>query len=149
MGFTVPIPPPNIMLLCACPSSDATLKCKAVATPTRPTPPRNDHLTSPPTVATGTNFAPGVRNPYIRSSMPHPNPRFTIAVTPSSSAKKTSGSSPAPLISRKKKSAPQAFTLVFHILNCTFPLGLAAWHTTNAMMLVLIMMMQMTMQIAM
>eukprot|EP00978_Attheya_sp_CCMP212_P043333 scaffold280809_cov57-Attheya_sp.AAC.1 len=44
MDSSVPTPPPNIMPLCARPSSDATRKHKPIATRTRPTPPRNDHL---------------------------------------------------------------------------------------------------------
>eukprot|EP00978_Attheya_sp_CCMP212_P019595 scaffold55169_cov79-Attheya_sp.AAC.3 len=64
MDSSVPTPPPNIMPLRARPSSDATRKRRAIATPTRPTLPHNTRLTSPPTVATGTNFMP-VRNPYF------------------------------------------------------------------------------------
>eukprot|EP00978_Attheya_sp_CCMP212_P027329 scaffold91525_cov37-Attheya_sp.AAC.1 len=76
MDSSVPTPPPNITPLRARPSDDDTRKRKAVATPTRPTPPRNDRLTSPPTIGTDTNFDP-VRNPYKRSSTPQPNPRST------------------------------------------------------------------------
>eukprot|EP00978_Attheya_sp_CCMP212_P021092 scaffold61223_cov33-Attheya_sp.AAC.1 len=76
MDSSVPTPHPNITPLRARPSDDDTCKRKAVATPTRPTPPRNDRLTSPPTIGTGTNFDP-VRNPYKHSSTPQPNPRST------------------------------------------------------------------------
>eukprot|EP00978_Attheya_sp_CCMP212_P035479 scaffold154660_cov56-Attheya_sp.AAC.1 len=64
MDSSVPTPPPNGTPLRARASSDATRKRKAVTMPTRPTPPHNDCLVSPPTVATGTNFMP-VRNPYF------------------------------------------------------------------------------------
>eukprot|EP00978_Attheya_sp_CCMP212_P004432 scaffold9688_cov60-Attheya_sp.AAC.3 len=110
MDSSVPTPPPNGTPLCARPSSDDTRKHKAIATPTRPTPPHNTRLTSPPTVVTGgTNCVPVIRNPYKRSSTPQPIPRSTVAVTPSSSAKKTSHSSSAPPLSRKKKVAPRCF----------------------------------------
>jgi hypothetical protein len=135
MDSSAPTPPSNITPLRARPSLDDTRKRKAVATPTRPTPPRIDRLISPHTVGTGNSFAP-VRNPYKRSSTPQPNARSTVAVTPSSSAKKTSRSSSAPPILRKKKAAPRVFTLSTFELYLPFRAGCLAYNqgddTTDA-----------------
>eukprot|EP00978_Attheya_sp_CCMP212_P037769 scaffold181263_cov62-Attheya_sp.AAC.1 len=120
MDSYIPTPPPNIMPLRARPSSDDTRKRKAIATPTRHTPPCNTRLTSPPTVVTGTNFVP-VSNPYFPSLTPQPNTRSTVAENIALII------APPPL-SRKKKAAPRAFTLSTYELYIPFRAGCLAYN---------------------